>query len=80
MKDVPLRGNLLDTIAEKLKLRIELEEQAINAAGISLEQPVGVTVEKATLDELLRRALDGTRLSYRIDGTNVKIQPSTRTN
>jgi hypothetical protein len=77
VKDVPLR-KLLAYLHEKLKLQFEMDETAITAAGISLDQPVAVTTEKATLPELLERIFDGTGLEFKIAGTNVTVSPVRR--
>jgi hypothetical protein len=48
-----------------------------SAGSVSLDQAVAVTVEKATLDELMERSLNGTGLTSEIKGSSVRIYRET---
>ena len=48
-------GPLLKLLAKKIGLELAMDEQAIAAAGISLDQRVSFSVKDATVDELLAR-------------------------
>jgi hypothetical protein len=56
MEGVPLDG-FLAQLAEKVGLRIELDQAALAAAGIKPDRKLNVDVKNASLDELLRAAL-----------------------
>ncbi|MEN6459040.1 MAG: STN domain-containing protein [Thermoguttaceae bacterium] len=69
-------GPVLRQLAERLGLELRMDEQAIQAAGISLDQRVSVHLENATADEVFRKLLDGTRLSFHLGPKAVEIFPS----
>ncbi|MEE9603912.1 MAG: STN domain-containing protein, partial [Thermoguttaceae bacterium] len=76
VEDTPL-DNLLKALAQQLKLELQMDRKAIEAAGVSLDQNVSLKVEKkVTIDELFRAALKSTGLSYRRHGNVVEITPA----
>jgi hypothetical protein len=73
--ETPLR-RVLKQLADRLGFELRMDEQAIAAAGISLDQRVSVHIEKATVDELLRQLLKSTRLTFHRRGRVVEILPA----
>jgi hypothetical protein len=69
-------GVLLAQLAEKLGLELRLERDAIEAAGISLDQTVSFGVENATADELLQALLAPAGLAFRRAGKVLQVFPA----
>ena len=69
-------GPVLRQLADRLGLELRIDEKALQAAGISLDQRVTVKVENATVDELFRRLLDSTGLKCRRHQKVVEIVPA----
>ncbi|MGD0653230.1 MAG: STN domain-containing protein [Thermoguttaceae bacterium] len=69
-------GPLLKQLAPQLNLEIKIDDNAIRQAGVSLDQRISFSVKDATLDELLRAALQQTRLKFVRRGNVVQIEPS----
>lgn len=69
-------GRVLRQLAERLGLELKFDEQAIQHAGISLDQPVSATVENATIDDLLRELLKSTGLTFQRRQKIVEIRPN----
>ncbi len=65
-------GPLLKQLAKQIGLQLEMDEPAIEAAGVSLKQRISFKVEDATIDELLQAAIKETPLQFRRQG-NVLI-------
>lgn len=68
-------GLVLRELASKLDLELKIDEPAIQAAGVSLDQRVSATVENATVDEALRKLLESTGLTFRRRQKTVQIVP-----
>ena len=68
-------GPVLRQLADRLGLELRIDEQAIAAAGISLDQRVSVKVENASVDELLRQLLKSTGLTFHRRQKVVEIIP-----
>ena len=68
-------GPLLKQLAAQLNLEIKIDYKAVEQAGVSLDQRVSFNVKNATLDELLRAALEQTHLKFVRRGTFVQIEP-----
>ncbi len=75
VREKPL-GPVLDQLAGRLGLDLRIDRKAIAAAGISLDQRVSLKVENATVDELLRQLLRGTRLTFHRRQRVVEIAPA----
>jgi hypothetical protein len=75
VKEKPL-GPVLRQLANRLGFELQIDERAIAAAGISLEQRVSLHVENASVDELLRQLLRSTGLTYHRHGRIVEIVPA----
>ena len=69
-------GPVLKQLANRLGFELRIDEKAIAAAGISLDQLVSVHLEKATVDELLRQLLKPTRLTFHRRDRIVEIVPA----
>ena len=74
VKQKPL-GPVLRDLARQLDLEMKIDEPAIRAAGISLDQLVSATIENATIDELLRNLLKSTGLTFHRRQKTVEIVP-----
>jgi hypothetical protein len=71
----PLNG-VLDELARRLNLDLKIDRQALDEAGISLQQNVTFSAEDATLDQLLDKVLKPVRCTFRREGTVVEIGPA----
>jgi len=69
-------GVVLRQIAAQTGLQLQVDEAAIDRAGLSMETFVGVKAENVTLDELLQRVVAGTGLSCRREGRTVIVAPA----
>ena len=69
-------GPVLRQLAGRLGLELKIDEQAIRAAGISLDQRISATVENATIDELFRQLLKSTGLTFHRHEKVVEIVPA----
>ena len=69
-------GQVLKQLADRLNLDLQIDQQAIEQAGISLEQRVSVSVEKVTIDELFREVLKSTPLSFRRTQRTIVVTPA----
>jgi hypothetical protein len=61
-------GPFLKQLAKQIGLQLQMDESAIEQAGVSLEQRVSFKVEDASIDELLQAAIKDTPLKYRRQG------------
>jgi hypothetical protein len=68
-------GVVLRELVRRLNWPIDIDEDAIRAAGRSLDTRVSFAVDKAEQDELLRALLQPAGLSFRRDGERIKIVP-----
>ncbi|MGC3968427.1 MAG: hypothetical protein QM775_13935 [Pirellulales bacterium] len=74
MKNKPF-GELIALLRDGHKLPIEVDEAAVEAAGISLNTFTNVEVTNATLEELLREAGKPLGLGVQIAGKRLQIVP-----
>ncbi len=72
VKDQPVRA-VLQALSKQLHLPIQIDEDAIRAAGKSLDKRVSFSVENADLGKLLEALLRPAGLDYRLDGDRVRI-------
>jgi hypothetical protein len=72
IKNIPLR-KALETVAARLELQLHIDRAGIAAAGISLEQPVSVSVSGVTVDELLADMVKSTGLAVKRTGRTVHV-------
>ena len=74
VQDQPV-GNVLRQLAQRLNWKVEIDEPAIRAAGLSLDQRISFAVENASQEKLLGAVLDPAGLSYERDGDRLRIIP-----
>ncbi|NUQ62044.1 MAG: STN domain-containing protein [Pirellulales bacterium] len=73
----PLR-RLLEELAGRLQLELRLEEEALRAAGISLDKQVSLSVADATLEELFEALLKPAGCTFRLEGKILVVFPAQR--
>lgn len=69
-------GQLLEQLAAQLALELRIDRQALEQAGISLQQPVSFSVKEATLDELFEAVLAPAGCTFRRRGNVLQIRPA----
>ena len=69
-------GPVLKQLADRLGLELKIDQQAIAAAGISLDQIVSIHAENATVDELIGQLLKSTGLTFHRRDRVVEIVPA----
>ena len=74
VKNQPLRA-VLKFLGNKLALDVQVDEEAVRGAGISLDQLVSFEVKNATVDQLLAKMLEPVGLTFRREGRVVRITP-----
>lgn len=67
---------LLDELARKLQLEVEIDREALRAAGISPTQVVSFHVENATLEELFEAVLAPAGCTFRRKGNRIEVIPA----
>jgi hypothetical protein len=67
---------LLEELERRLQVEIRLDRPALQKAKISPEQRVSLEVDKATLDELLRAALEPAGLAFRHVDKRIEVFPA----
>jgi hypothetical protein len=67
-------GPLLKQLAKQIGLQLQMDESALDQAGITLDQRVSFKVEDATIDELLQAAIKETPLKFRRQGNVLIIE------
>jgi hypothetical protein len=72
--NIPL-GRLLKSLADTLGLELKLDEEAVIAAGISLDQLVSIDAKEVTTLELFERLAGPAGLNVKIDGTSIVVTP-----
>jgi hypothetical protein len=74
VQDEPVRA-VLDALTKRLNWPLELDEEAIRAAGLSLDRRVSFQVENADQDQLLDALLRPAGLAIRRDGARLRVVP-----
>jgi hypothetical protein len=69
-------GSVLRQLAGRLGLILEIDEKAVQAAGISLDQGISFRVQNVTVDELFEQLLRNTGLRYRRHEKQIAIAPA----
>jgi hypothetical protein len=69
-------GHLLKELAAKLQLELRIDEEALEDAGISLNDPVSFSVNNGTIDELLEAVLAPAGCTFRREGSSVEVVPA----
>lgn len=75
IKEQPLKG-VVYSLAQQLNLDIKWDPATIEAAGISIDAPISVSVKDASLDTLLSAVFANTGLKYKRDDRQVEIFPA----
>jgi hypothetical protein len=71
-------GQLIKTLGNKLDLVVEIDEEAIKAAGLSLSTEVNVNVKDATAEEVLKVVLAPAGLTFERQGKAIRVRPATK--
>jgi hypothetical protein len=66
---------VLQQLAKQRGWTIEIDEAAIRAAGLSLDQRVSVAVQQVDEDALLKAILQPADLEFEREGEKVKVFP-----
>lgn len=75
INELPLRA-VLEYLQRNLKLEMQIDEAALQAAGLSLDRRISFQVENVSLDELLNAAVKPAGLTAKRDGQKVRIAPA----
>jgi hypothetical protein len=67
-------SKLLKAIATQTGLEIQVDQQSVAAAGISLEKRVGIDVKKVSADELLKAVLEPAGLTFTRNENQVQVK------
>lgn len=71
-KNVPVRAVLQEL--EKSGAEIVVDEDALKAVGVDLDQTVSVQVQKATVEEFLKAVLNPVKAAAGVDGLTITIR------
>ena len=66
---------VLHYFADNLELSVEIDQKALTAKGISLEQRISFQLDQADIHELLRATLDPVGCTYQLTGKKLKVAP-----
>jgi hypothetical protein len=69
-------GQLIKTLGKKLDLDVQIDDEAVKAAGLSLTTEVNVNVKDATADELLKAVLAPAGLAFERQGKSIRVRPA----
>ncbi len=77
IKDKPVRV-LLEALSEPAngQLTFDYDANALKQAGIDLEQRVTFEVKNATIEQLLKAALDPLKVAFELDDRTVRLKPA----
>jgi hypothetical protein len=67
-------GPLIKLLAKQIGLELQMDEKAIESAGVHLSQRVSFEVKDATIDQLLQAAIHSTPLKYRLQNRVLVIE------
>jgi hypothetical protein len=68
-------GAVLRELSQRLHWAIQIDDEAIRAAGKSLDKRVSFSVENADQEKLLEALLTPAGLEYRLEGEQVRVLP-----
>jgi hypothetical protein len=74
VQEQPLR-TVLQTLAEKLQWQLQIDETALQAAGLSLDMRVSFDVKDASENALLEAILRPAGFGYRREGERIVVVP-----
>lgn len=69
---------VLQELANRFNLELKIDREAIDAAGIALDQHVSLHEENTTIDRLFGKLLEQAKLAFRRHGRVVEIFPENR--
>ena len=72
-------SRLLDELADRLQLQLRSDDAALQAAGISLDQQVLLSVSDATLEELFESLLRPAGCTFSLEGKTLTVRPAKST-
>ena len=73
IKSIPLAA-VIDGLSQKLKLKVVMDRTALEAHGISFDQPISVDVKDATIAEVWKAVLEPTGLDFELEGDELRIK------
>ncbi len=68
-------GYLIEELSRRLGLKLKMDREAMEKAGISLTQPVVLSVREATREGLFRALLEPVGCTFRLEGQTLEVQP-----
>jgi hypothetical protein len=77
LKGLPLE-RVLEELPKRLQFKLRIDREALARANISLDQPVTLQVENATLEGLLQAALEPAGLLFHREGDEIVVEPAAR--
>jgi hypothetical protein len=69
-------GHLLDEFSRRLGLELKIDREALERAGISLDQPTSLTVREASREELFRALLEPAGCTFRLEAQTLEVRPA----
>jgi hypothetical protein len=72
IKNVPME-KVIRELADRLKLKLKMDEKALRKAGVDLDMKVSFVVVQASRDKLLQTALAPAKLKHRINGDVLEV-------
>ncbi|HUT89995.1 MAG TPA: hypothetical protein VMY37_10880 [Thermoguttaceae bacterium] len=69
-------GPVLEQLAGRLGLTLKIDREALQRAGISLQQPISFSVDNATLEELFEAVLAPAGCTFRLQDDVLEIRPA----
>lgn len=70
--------HLLESLAGKLQLELKFDDPALEAAGVSLDRQISLSVKEANLEELFEAILKPAGCAFRLEGNTLYVQPAPR--
>lgn len=69
-------GPVLEQLAGKLGLTLKIDREALQRAGISLQQPISFSVDNVTLEDLFEAVLTPAGCTFRLQGDVLEVRPA----
>ena len=69
-------GEVLQQLAARLQMQLEIDRAGLERAGISLQEQVSFSVKDATLDELFEAVLAPAGCTFRREGNTIRVGPA----
>ncbi len=68
--------HLLKELTDRLELKLRVDETSLDAAGVSLDQQVSLSVRDATVEGLLEALLKPAGCTFQLDGRTLLVRPA----